>query len=155
MTIEAHESFFKELLPGIESNVRNHEMLEPVAILKLMDGRKSIASMQKFFQPGMKDAVVPMVNVLLQNENVAMVAVISECWIAEMGPEEAKELGGQSLEDHERRVDEVVVSVYGRDRRDTIFSLKVKSGRTGVEEHGNFSGASSEGRFVRDNPENN
>lgn len=151
-----HELFFRQVLPGIEENVRNHDQLEPCMIVKFLDGRDVVCSMSKLFQDGQKDAIMPVIGIVFQNKAVELIALISECWIAQMKPGEFDEYRKQPgcLEDYAGSVDGVLVSIYGRDGRDSIFSLKIKPDRSGVEQHMNNL-APSGGRFVRHNPENN
>ena len=159
----AAAEFFESLLPALEENIRNHEMLVPVFIIRSTSGREFVQDMSRFFsegKPHRKDAIVPLVSALFTNDQVLMIAFISECWVAKMRGktedevhEELDAVGG-SVSGLDHKVDGVIVHIYGRDGSDELFSLIIKPGRTGVV-RADYDGSTYTGRFKRDDPKDN
>jgi hypothetical protein len=161
MTKSEPEQMFDDLLPGIELNVRNHDMLEPALIVKLTDGAMLPVAMGMFFhkdRPGLKDVIMPIIEIIFKNEGVAMVAMIAECWLGpQMSKEEAEAFNASqdSVEGLEGRREGVMVNIYNRGRRDEMFALEIEEGRTGVKPYRTTDNSHSIGRFVRQNPSDN
>ncbi len=158
-------AFFEQLLPAIEENVRENDMLIPALVVHWMNGRCLPVSVRRFFDkdhPERKDVLLPVIEMLFTNPNVAMVALIAECWMKVFSKEteedfrrQVDEAGG--VEGVEGRTEGVMVSVYTRGSgvRDVNFMLEIKSGRTGVRRGAVWDNTQTKGRFARKNPEEN
>lgn len=150
-----HDQFLEQLLPVIEKNIRENEMLEPVMILQDGNGSQIVFAMGMFFNSGMagKDAIVPMIDTLFATgERLHMVALISEAWMAKVKTKDPESIKGP-VQDMPGKIDAVLVTIYSRDRRDKMFCLEIKPGRTGVEKSAGHTTAT--GRLSRDKPSDN
>lgn len=156
-----HQAFFDLLLPLIEENVRENEMLCPVVIFMVGDHTYPI-SLGEFFdenKPHLKDRILPFIQTVLKlRHDVDLVAFISEVWMATLGNDEEVRKhrdSGKAVCERDDKVDGVICTIYDRNDRDSMFSMRIKPDRIGVERGFTSTNLDSEGRFMRDNPSDN
>ncbi len=159
MTFLSPEEFFENLMIGIDLNVRECEQLEPMFAIQSFEGAVSFLPAGPFFASDRsKDYVLSFINRIFKSEQVAMIAMIAECWVADAGTEEEQEAfraSGRSVSELSHKTSNVMVSVYTRDMKDMMYGLKIKPDRKGVEKMLAVSAVESSGRFVRRRPDDN